>query len=108
MAIQAHLPKRMGWPSPVRSALKRTPVQDFNSFSIIFYYIISTTIYQKIGDLFCLAIFLDFCTVWHGHLIKEDHYQDLSNVKKLEIVNLMEEGACFKDNFEKDMRSTCF
>ena len=30
---------------------KRTPVQDFNSFSIMFYYNISTT-YQKIGDLF--------------------------------------------------------
>ena len=28
------------------------PVQDFNSFPIMFYYIISTT-YQKIGDLFC-------------------------------------------------------
>ena len=34
-------------------------VQDFNSFSIMFYYIISTT-YQKIGDLFCPDIFLDF------------------------------------------------
>ena len=42
------------WPCPVRSALKRTPVQDFNSFSIMFYNIISTT-YQKIGDLFCPA-----------------------------------------------------
>ena len=38
------------------------PVQDFNSFSIIVYYIISTT-YQKIGDLFCPDIFLDFRTV---------------------------------------------
>ena len=35
-----------------RSALKRTPVQDINCFSIMFYYIISPT-YQKIGDLFC-------------------------------------------------------
>ena len=41
-----------GWPCPVSSALKRTPVQDFNSFSMMFYYIITTT-YQKIGDLFC-------------------------------------------------------
>ena len=48
--ISRFLPKRVGWPCPVRSALKRTPVQDFNSFSIR--YIISTT-YQKIGDLFC-------------------------------------------------------
>ena len=46
-AIQAHLPKRL---CPVRSDLKRTPVQDFNSFSVMFYYIISTT-YQKIEDL---------------------------------------------------------
>ena len=36
----AHQPKRVGWPCPVRSALKRTPVQDFNFFSIIFYCII--------------------------------------------------------------------
>ena len=32
--------------------LKSTPLQDFNYFSIMFYYVISTT-YQKIGDLFC-------------------------------------------------------
>ena len=44
--------KGLGWPYPVRSALKRTPAQDFNSFSIMFYHIISAT-YQKIGDLFC-------------------------------------------------------
>ena len=50
------------------SALKRRPVQDFNSFSIMFYYIISTT-YQKIGDLFCLDIFLDFRTVCATTLI---------------------------------------
>ena len=42
---------------PVRSALKRTPMQDFK-----FYYIFITT-YQNIGDLFCLAIFMDFRTV---------------------------------------------
>ena len=42
-------------------------MQDFNSFSILFYYIISTT-YQKIGDLFCLVIFLDFRTVWVVHI----------------------------------------
>ena len=44
----------LNWLCPVRSALKRTPMQDFNSFSIMFYYIISIT-YQKIGDLFCLV-----------------------------------------------------
>ena len=44
--------KGLEWPCPVRSALKRTPVQDFNYFSIILYCIISTT-YQKIGGLFC-------------------------------------------------------
>ena len=41
----------LNWLCPVKSALKRTPVQDFNSFSIMFYYIFSTT-YQRIGDLF--------------------------------------------------------
>jgi hypothetical protein len=39
-------------PCPVRSALKRMPLQDFGSFFILFYYLISTT-NQKIGDLFC-------------------------------------------------------
>ena len=34
------------------SALKRTTGQDFNYFSIVIYYIISTK-YQKVGDLFC-------------------------------------------------------
>ena len=41
---------------------KRTSVQDFHSFSIMFYYIICTR-YKKIGDLFCHVIFLDFRTV---------------------------------------------
>ena len=52
MAIPPFLADGLGWPCYVRSDLKRTPLQDFNSFSIIFYYIISTT-YQKIRDLFC-------------------------------------------------------
>ena len=30
---------------------------------IMYYFIISKT-YQKIGDLFCPVIFLDYCTVW--------------------------------------------
>ena len=38
-------------------------MQDFNSFSITFYYFFSTT-YQKIGDLFCPVIFLKFRSVW--------------------------------------------
>ena len=59
-------PKRGGWLCPVRSALNKTPVQDFNSFSIMFYYIFNTT-YQKIGDLFCPYIFLDFRTVCLGY-----------------------------------------
>ena len=36
----------------IETLLKRMLVQDFNYFSIMFYYIIST-IYQEIGDLFC-------------------------------------------------------
>ena len=60
--ISWFLPQRVGWPCLDRSALKRTPMLDFNSFSIMFYYIISTT-YEKIGDLFCPVIFLDFRTV---------------------------------------------
>ena len=67
--IQAHLPKRVGWLCPVRSALKRTPVEDLNSFSIMFNYIISTT-YQKIRELFCPVIFLDF------NILAESFYDD--------------------------------
>ena len=37
----------LGWPCPVRSALKRTPTQDFNSFSIMFCYIIKGQIKPK-------------------------------------------------------------
>ena len=36
--------KQVWWPCPVRSALKRTTVHDFNSFSLMFYYIISITL----------------------------------------------------------------
>ena len=55
--LQAYLPKRVGWPFHVRSALKRIPVQDFNAFFMMF------TAYQKIGNLFCPVILLDFHTV---------------------------------------------
>ena len=68
----------LNWPCTIRSALNRTPVQDFNSSSIIFYYIISTT-YQKIGDLFCsvhisglshsVNYFLWVCWVWPKFLL---------------------------------------
>ena len=52
IAIPPFLAEGLGWLCPVMSALKRTPGEDFNHFSIMFCYIISTT-YQKIGDLFC-------------------------------------------------------
>ena len=42
----------LGWPCPVRSTLKMKPMQEFDSFSIVFYYIISTK-YLKVGELFC-------------------------------------------------------
>ena len=49
----------------VKSALKRTPMQGFNSLYIMLDYIIRTT-YPKIGDLFCPVIFLDFSTMYRG------------------------------------------
>ena len=52
MTIPPFLADGLGWLCPVRSALKRTPVQDFKSFPKMLHYIISTK-YQKIGDLFC-------------------------------------------------------
>jgi hypothetical protein len=56
MAVHAHLPKRVGWLCPFRSALKRTPVQGFNYFSIVFYFIIST----KLETYFALLYFWTF------------------------------------------------
>ena len=48
----------------------RTPVQDFNSFSIMFYTtLLSSTIYQKIGDIFYSLIFMEFRTVWIHHIV---------------------------------------
>ena len=61
--MKPSLSKSVGWPCPARLALKRTLVQDFNFFSIMFYNIISTT-YQKIGYQFFPLIFLDFPLVW--------------------------------------------
>ena len=51
--------KIWGWPCPVRSALKRTPVQNLNSSSIRIYWIFTD---QNIGDLFCPVMFLNFRT----------------------------------------------
>ena len=66
MANSANQPisaKKGGMAVPIRSALKRTPVRDFNSFSIKVYYILISTTYQKNGDLFYSLLFLDFRTV---------------------------------------------
>ena len=104
--ISRYLPKRVGWPCPVRSALKRTPVQDFNSFSISIYYIISTT-FQKLRDLFYSLIILDFCTVclvWENSTVLEIFLQDfvgnaldLINSTKLEIFwqDFCRKSPCF-------------
>ena len=58
------MPKRVGWPCPVRSALKRTSEPDFNSISITFYYykLLAPHI-KKLETYFALFIFLDFRTV---------------------------------------------
>ena len=53
----------VGLPCPVKSALKRTLLQCFNSFSISFYYIITTT-YKKIGYLFCLVCISGLLQMW--------------------------------------------
>ena len=58
----------LNWPCPFRSAIKRTHMQDFNSFSIMFYYIISTT-FKKLETYFALFIYLDFRTVCHTSLV---------------------------------------
>ena len=61
-AIQALSAKTGGMPAPCQASHQ---VQDFNSFSIMFLCIISTTS-QKIEDLFCPFIFLKFRIVCAG------------------------------------------
>ena len=77
----------------VRSALKRTPVQNFNHFSIMFNYIFSTT-YERIGDLFCSVIFLDFRTVCNKRTEVEKSpkinepigdFQEINSTPKLDL-----------------------
>ena len=67
--------KGLGWLCPVRSALKRTPLQDLNYFSIMFYNNISTT-YQKIGDLFCPV----FVPVLDFHIVCEMKLDDIDTM----------------------------
>ena len=57
---------------PVRSVLKRTPVQDINYFSIRFYYIISTIYIKKLETYFALLYFWTFaqCVQPYFGLIK--------------------------------------
>ena len=59
----------LNWPCSVRSALKRKPVQDFNSFSIMLYYIIIAPHIKKLESYFALFIFLDFHTVCNFILV---------------------------------------
>ena len=43
----------LNWPCPVRAALQTTPVQDFDSFSIMFYYMIFPHIRKLETYIFC-------------------------------------------------------
>ena len=45
---------------PVKSALKRMSVKDLNYFSIIMFYYIFSTTYQKVGDFSSLLNFWTF------------------------------------------------
>ena len=55
----------LNWPCPVRSALKRTPFKDSNSFSIMTYYIINYVVphIKTFETYFALFISLNFHTV---------------------------------------------
>ena len=104
----------LNWPCPVRSALKRTHVQDFNSFSIMFYYIISTTC-LKIGDLFCpihiygLSHSVHSKTIHHVNLALLDHHHDLldySHLRTYWIIEL-ENDVCNKFACENAQIMVC-
>ena len=71
----------LNWPCPVRSALKRTPVQDFDSFSIK----CSTTLLaphiKKLETYFALFICLDFrtvCTITYVWVIQDESWQSVT------------------------------
>ena len=54
----------MEWPCPLWSALKRKPMQDFNSFSIMFYYIFSTKHQKNWRHIYSCYI------SWFSHSLK--------------------------------------
>ena len=79
MAIQVYLPKRVGWPGcallgqPSKGHLCRILVL----FSIMFYYVISTT-YKKLETYFALILCLDFrsvCTITYVWVLQDKSWQ---------------------------------
>ena len=69
------LPKRVGWPCPVRSALKRTAVLDFNSFSF------DLDIDTYLRSIDWLIVFLSIIYIFFFHKMSTAL---LSPIKKLE------------------------
>ena len=63
MAKMAEIGQLAAWPCPVRSVLKRTPVQYFNFFPILYSTTILASHIKKLETYFALFIFLDFRTV---------------------------------------------
>ena len=82
----------------------------------MFFYIFSTK-YQKIGDLFCPVIFLNFCTVWHIvdnrcleltvltfilFLKEKDELNDLNDAIKRLANRIRESLKIQQDNIQKN------
>ena len=67
----------------------------FDSFFTMIYYIISTT-YQKIGDLFCPVIFLDFCTVCNMGMGK---YEMIIRLKIVALDDVLESFLAFCQSY---------
>ena len=68
---------------------KRTPLEDFNYFSTMFYHI--STTYQKLETYFALFIFLDFCIVWVCVMILIMHWKSIYQNALSEVVNSYQE-----------------
>ena len=73
--VRPNWQKWLGWPCPVRSALKRTTVKGFIFFPKMFYYVISTT-YKNIGDIFCCV---HLC--WFSNSVGKIHQKSIFSKK---------------------------
>ena len=92
----------MGWPCPFRSALKRTSVQDFNSFSIMFYYIFSTK-WETYFDLLYFCTFRSVSELFPWPLRRVTYSPNVHVT--LDILTYVTRQSMFNDNWIQTSRT---